>query len=78
MIQWKQDAMGLSRFGLEFKNPDFVAYARAYGAKGVRVERTADLEPMLRRCLDAGGVHLVEVPIDYSENRIFTRELQQG
>jgi hypothetical protein len=33
---------------------------------------------MLRRCLDAGGVHLVEVPIDYSENRIFTRELQQG
>ena len=75
MIQWKQQAMGFPDFGMRFGNPDFVAYARAYGATGVRVERTADLEPLLARCLGAGGVHLLEVPIDYSENRLFTREL---
>jgi acetolactate synthase-1/2/3 large subunit len=75
MIQWKQQAMGFSDFGLRFGNPDFVAYAGAYGAHGVRVERTADFAPLLEKCLAAGGVHLLDVPIDYSENRLFTREL---
>jgi acetolactate synthase-1/2/3 large subunit len=75
MIRWKQEAMGLPDFGLNFKNPDFVAYAAAYGAHGVRVQRTAELLPVLEQCLRAPGVHVLEVPIDYSENRLFTREL---
>jgi acetolactate synthase-1/2/3 large subunit len=75
MIQWKQQAMGFEDFGLRFGNPDFVAYAKAYGAHGARVERTADFAPMLEKCLAAGGVHVLDVPIDYSENRVFTREL---
>src|SRR5690349_18627662 len=53
MIQWKQQAMGFPDFGLRFGNPVFVAYARAYGAHGARVERTADLAPMLQRSLAA-------------------------
>ncbi|HKU36930.1 MAG TPA: acetolactate synthase large subunit [Polyangiales bacterium] len=77
MIQWKQDAMGLGSFGLHFKNPDFVQYARAYGAHGVRIERTRDFLPALRTALDAGGIHILDVPIDYSENRIFTREAER-
>jgi acetolactate synthase-1/2/3 large subunit len=75
MIKWKQDAMGLPDFGLDFKNPDFVLYARAYGANGVRIERTDDFGPTLERCLSTPGVHLLDVPIDYEENRLFTREL---
>ncbi|HVZ32834.1 MAG TPA: acetolactate synthase large subunit, partial [Polyangiaceae bacterium] len=78
MIRWKQEAMGLPNFGLDFKNPDFVAYAAAYGAHGVRVERTAELLPTLEQCLRAPGVHVLEVPIDYSENRLFTRELERA
>ena len=38
MIRWKQAADGFPDFGMTFGNPDFVAYARAYGAKGSRVE----------------------------------------
>jgi acetolactate synthase-1/2/3 large subunit len=76
MIQWKQQAMGFPDFGLRFGNPDFMVYARAYGATGARVERTADLAPLLETCLGAGGVHLLEVPIDYGENRLLTRELR--
>jgi acetolactate synthase I/II/III large subunit len=77
MIKWKQDAAGLASFGLDFKNPDFVQYARAYGANGVRIERTRELLPALRSAMDAGGIHVLDVPIDYSENRIFTRELER-
>jgi acetolactate synthase-1/2/3 large subunit len=77
MIQWKQDAMGLQSYGLKFNNPDFVKYAEAYGATGVRITKAGELLPALRSALDAGGIHILDVPIDYSENRIFTRELER-
>jgi acetolactate synthase I/II/III large subunit len=77
MIQWKQGTMGLESFGLEFKNPDFVKYAEAYGAHGVRIDKTQDFKPALDRALAAGGIHVLDVPIDYGENRIFARELEQ-
>lgn len=78
MIRWKQEAMRLPSFGLSFNNPDFVAYAEAFGAHGVRVERTEDLSPVLEACLRAPGVHVIDVPIDYSENAMFTRELERA
>jgi acetolactate synthase I/II/III large subunit len=77
MIRWKQESMGFASYGLGFGNPDFVALARAYGAQGARIERTEDFLPTLQRSLDTPGVHVIDVPIDYSENRLFTRELEQ-
>jgi acetolactate synthase-1/2/3 large subunit len=78
MIKWKQANMHFKNFGLDFTNPDFVKYAESYGASGHRLTTTADLEPLLRKCLDEGGVHLVEVPVDYSDNdRILNQELPQ-
>ena len=60
MIRWKQATDGFPDFGMTFGNPDFVAYARAYGAKGSRVE-TADglapaLEAAVRRRRRASGL----------------------
>jgi acetolactate synthase-1/2/3 large subunit len=78
MIRWKQQSMGFSDFGLDFKNPDFVAYAAAYGAHGQRVERTDDFLPSLKQALDTPGVHVLDVPIDYSENRIFTKVIERA
>lgn len=78
MIKWKQEAMGFDNFGLDYRNPDFVAYARAYGAKGHRLARTDDLLSLLRECLGSPGVHVVDVPVDYSENhRILNQEIQE-
>ncbi len=68
MIKWKQEDMGLKDFGLDFANPCFITYARSYGAKGHRLEHTEALEGLMQDCLDAGGVHLVDVPVDYSRN----------
>ncbi len=77
MIRWKQGAAGFADWGLVFDNPDFVKYAEAYGAKGIRVQRTEDLLPTLQRALDEGGVQLVVVPIDYSVNqRVLVDELK--
>lgn len=68
MIRWKQAAMGFKDWGLSYGNPDFVRYAEAYGASGQRVESCDDLDGMLRKCLDTPGVHVIECPVDYSEN----------
>ena len=68
MIKWKQAGMGLPDFGLDLGNPDFVRYAESYGANGYRLEKTEDLEPLMQKCLDTDGVHLIEVPMDYSGN----------
>jgi acetolactate synthase-1/2/3 large subunit len=76
MIRWKQTVDRFADFGMTFGNPDFVTYAKSYGAVGHRIERTADLAPMLQSALRAGGVHLVTVPIDYGENtRVLIDEL---
>jgi len=76
MIKWKQGQEGYTDFGLDYRNPDFVTYAQSYGAKGHHISRTEDLRPTLENALAEGGVHLVEVPVDYSENRrVFDEEL---
>jgi acetolactate synthase-1/2/3 large subunit len=69
MIRWKQASMGFEDFGLSFDNPDFVAYAKAYGARGVRIAATHQLVGTIEGAFAAGGVHLVIVPVDYSENK---------
>ena len=77
MIRWKQAVDGFPDFGLTFGNPDFVRYAQSYGAKGSRVDAVEDLAPMLEAAFEKGGVHLVDVPIDYSENtRVLVAELR--
>lgn len=78
MIKWKQKAMGLDDFALSFGNPDFVALAKSYGANGYRVEKSGDLEKYLKEVSDKKGVHLIEVPIDYSDDyRILVKELKE-
>lgn len=77
MIRWKQEVDGFADFGLRFGNPDFVAYATAYGAKGARVSSASGLVTALEAAFTAGGVHLVVVPVDYSENiRVLVDELR--
>ncbi len=68
MIKWKQAHMAFRDFGLDFGNPDFVAYAQAYGAHGHRLASTAEFKPVLEKCFNTGGVHLIDVQVDYSQN----------
>ncbi len=78
MIKWKQAQMGFAEYGLDYGNPDFVAYAQSYGASGYRIERVEDLVPVMRRCHATEGVHVIDVPVDYSDNdRILNREIKE-
>jgi acetolactate synthase-1/2/3 large subunit len=78
MIRWKQAVDNFPDHGMTFNNPDFVAYAAAYGAQGQRVTNADGLAPALEKAFAAGGVQLVVVPVDYSENiRVFVDELNQ-
>lgn len=77
MIKWKQRGMDFPDFGLDFSNPNFIQYAESYGAKGYRITRNGTFTKQLASCLNAPGVHLIEVPVDYSENeKVFLKELQ--
>ncbi|MBD8473400.1 acetolactate synthase large subunit [Pseudomonas sp. CFBP 8770] len=68
MIRWKQSHMGFEDFGLDYGNPDFVMYANSYGAKGHRVESAEAFLPLIERCIVEPGVHVIDCPVDYSEN----------
>jgi len=76
MIRWKQEQMGFTDFGLTYSNPDFVRYAEAYGAVGRRVENAAQIVPTLEQAISSGGVQVVEVRVNYSnDHRILNEEI---
>jgi acetolactate synthase-1/2/3 large subunit len=47
--------------GTDLRNPDFVALAKAYGAHGELVEKTADFAPAFDRCAKSGKPSLIEI-----------------
>jgi acetolactate synthase-1/2/3 large subunit len=75
LIDWKQRNEFGRPFGVEFGNPDFVAYAESFGIAGFRVSSSADHYATLMRALDHPGPSVVEVPIDYRENLRLTERL---
>ena len=50
--------------GTDLVNPDFAALARAYGAHGETVRKTADFEAAFERCRAADGPSLIELVIE--------------
>ena len=50
--------------GTQLANPDFAAYARAFGAHGETVTETSQFPDALERALAAGGSALIELQID--------------
>lgn len=77
LIKWKMDFELQEHECVDFTNPDFVAYAESFGAKGVRVGRAADLLPALQEAIASPGVTVVTCPVDYAENMKLTTMLDQ-
>jgi acetolactate synthase-1/2/3 large subunit len=78
MIKWKQEAMGFEAYGLDYNNPDFVKFSESYGAIGSRIENTNQLVSVLETCFSTPGVHVIDCPVDYSENnRILNYEIKE-
>jgi acetolactate synthase-1/2/3 large subunit len=75
-IKWKQEVAGFPDYGLDYGNPDFVSYAKSYGADGFKVKKGDDLGKILEEAFSLNRVVVIECPIDYSINYdIFSKEL---
>jgi acetolactate synthase-1/2/3 large subunit len=85
VLIWQDDAYGLIKWKMnleighdvatDFSNPDFVAYAESFGARGYQVGAADDLLPMLNEALDDNAVSVIACPVDYSENLRLTTAL---
>lgn len=68
LISWKMDLEIGHHVDTRFNNPDFVAYAESFGAKGYRISSADELLPTLREALAADTVSVVACPVDYTAN----------
>ena len=50
--------------GTELRNPDFAAYARAFGGHGETVARTEDFAPAFERAVGSGLTSILHVKVD--------------
>ncbi|HSY15507.1 MAG TPA: acetolactate synthase large subunit [Jatrophihabitantaceae bacterium] len=85
VLIWVDDAYGLISWKMElelghdvdtaFGNPDFVAYAESFGAKGYRINAADELLPTLRKALAEDTVSVIACPVDYSANLELIRSL---
>jgi acetolactate synthase I/II/III large subunit len=75
LIEWKMDLELGEHHYVKFSNPDIVAYAESFGAKGYQIKSADELLPTLKAALDGDGVSLICCPVDYSENLRLTDRL---
>jgi acetolactate synthase-1/2/3 large subunit len=74
LIEWKQhNQYGESNF-VHFTNPDFVKFAESMGLKGYRVEATEDLVPTLKEAREQDVPAVIDCPVDYRENLLFSQQ----
>ncbi len=76
MIRMKQKREAYHQFNVDFGNPDFAALAKAYGAHGHQILDPSTVGGTLRQALSQGGVHVIDVPIDYRENQALMQEMK--
>jgi acetolactate synthase I/II/III large subunit len=75
LIKWKMDLELGESNDIAFGNPDFVAYAESFGARGYRIESADQLLPTLERALADDTVSVVACPVDPSANLQLTDAL---
>ena len=75
LISWKMDLEIGYNVDTRFGNPDFVAYAESFGAKGYRIQSAGELLPALRTALADDTVSVIACPVDYSANAELIRSL---
>jgi acetolactate synthase-1/2/3 large subunit len=75
LITWKMDLELGESLDTAFGNPDFVAYAESFGARGYRISAADELLPTLRRALEDDTVSVIACPVDYSANLQLTDAL---
>ncbi len=70
MVRQWQDLFYEGRYASSYLDvvPDFVKLAEAYGAVGLRAEKVAELDDVLREAVSSDKPVIVDVPVDQYEN----------
>lgn len=76
MIAMKQKADGYENYGVGFRNPDFVSFAKSYGAVGHRLDEPAEFHALLEKAAKEGGVHIIDAPVDPMQNMALMKEMR--
>jgi acetolactate synthase-1/2/3 large subunit len=75
LISWKMDLEIGHDVDTAFGNPDFVAYARSFGAAGYEITSPEEFLPTLRAALADDTVSVIACPVDYNANGELIRTL---
>jgi len=71
LVEIQQMAAYGRSFATRFGNPDIVAFAKSFGAHGLRISKPDDIIPTLRKALRMDGPIIIDVPVDYRQNIAF-------
>ena len=74
LIEWKQQSYFGRSSHISFGNPDFVRLAESMGLKGYRLAHTEDLIPTLKTALEQPVPSVIDCPINYQENLLFSQK----
>lgn len=69
MVKFQEEMKYPQAVGVKFGNVDIVKYAESFGATGLRVNKPADLTKVLSQAFNIDGPVVVDVPVDYSNNK---------
>lgn len=69
MVEFQEEMKYDRSSGVHFGPVDFVKYAEAFGAKGLRATSKAELEAAIQTGLETEGPVIIDIPIDYSDNK---------
>ena len=75
LISWKQEDSYGRHTDLSFGNPDWLELASAFRWQGAHVKNSDELREKLESALETSGPSLLVLPIDYRENQVLTKKL---
>ncbi len=75
LIRWKQEDHHGRAVGTTLSNPDFKKYAESFGIKGYSPKTVKELKANLKEAITSEKLCLVEVKIDPSVNRAFSKKM---
>ncbi|KRM29404.1 acetolactate synthase AlsS [Schleiferilactobacillus harbinensis] len=75
MVKFQEELKYGQAAGTDFGPVDFVQYAESFGATGLRVNKPEELDDVLTKAFHTKGVVLVDIPVDYSDNKALGESL---
>ena len=75
MVKFQEELKYPQAAGVKFGEVDIVKFAESFGATGMRVNKTQELNEVLKKAFATKGPVVVDVPVDYSHNKELAENL---